>query len=301
MDRYRNDMDDERDYYPREEERYRREALGTYEEPYSRRPRFDSERRFDNERRFENDRGLDFGRGRFGERADYQQDEPRYSNNRDRWSEGSDRYRDENRRNSLYDLRGDLGTSARRQWDNYGAERSRLRCRDIMTKDLAVATRETSLTQVALLMKQEDTGVIPVVEYDVVGGNGKALDDRDRDRDDRKYENRSYSRGKLIGLITDRDIVVRAVAEGKDCNNTRAEDIMSVDPHTVRPNDRIVDVIRMMGDKQVRRIPVVNENSYLVGMISMADVASETHEDRELSEALEDISKGTSFWNRVFG
>ena len=77
MARYRNDTDDERDYYPREEERYRREALGTYEEPYSRRPRLDSERRFDNERRFENDRGSDFGRGRFGERADYQQDEPR--------------------------------------------------------------------------------------------------------------------------------------------------------------------------------------------------------------------------------
>jgi len=141
--------------------------------------------------------------------------------------------------------------------------------------------------------------VIPVVEYDVVGGNGKAMDDRDRE--DRKYDGRTYSRGKLIGLITDRDIAVRAVAEGKDCNNTRAEDIMSVDVHTVRPNDRIVDVIRMMGDKQVRRIPVVNENNYLVGMISMADVASETHEDRELAEALEDISKGTSFWNRVFG
>jgi CBS-domain-containing membrane protein len=56
-----------------------------------------------------------------------------------------------------------------------------------------------------------------------------------------------------------------------------------------------------MGDKQVRRIPVVNENGYLVGMISMADVALETHQDRELSEAIEDISKGSSFWNRVFG
>ena len=128
MARYRNDMDDERDYYPREE-RYRREGLGAYDEPYSRRPRFDSERRADNERRFDNDRGLDFGRGRFGERADYEQDEPRYSNNRDRWSEGNDRYRDENRRSSLYDMRGDLGTSARRQWDNYGSERSRLPAR----------------------------------------------------------------------------------------------------------------------------------------------------------------------------
>jgi CBS domain-containing protein len=292
-------MDEERDYYPREE-RFRREALGTYEEPFTRRPRFDSERRFDTERRYDNERSSDFGRGRFGERADYEHDEPRYSNYRDRWSEG-DRYREEGRRSSLYDIRGDLGSSTRRQWDReqYGSERSRLRCRDIMTKDLAVATRDTSLTQIALLMKQEDTGVIPVVEYDVVGGNGRELDDRDTDN--RRYETRTYSRGKLIGLITDRDIAVRAVAEGKDCNNTRAEDIMSVDIHTVRPNDRVVDVIRMMGDKQVRRIPVVNENSYLVGMISMADVASETHEDRELAEALEDISKGTSFWNRIFG
>jgi len=104
-----------------------------------------------------------------------------------------------------------------------------------------------------------------------------------------------------VGLITDRDIVVRAVADGKDCANTRAEDVMSVDVHTTRPNDRVVDVIRMMASKQVRRIPVVNENSYLLGMISMGDVALETHEDRELAEALEDISKSTSFWNRVFG
>jgi CBS-domain-containing membrane protein len=76
---------------------------------------------------------------------------------------------------------------------------------------------------------------------------------------------------------------------------------MSVDLHTARPNDRVVDVIRKMADKQVRRIPVVNENGYLMGMISMGDIALETHEDRELADALEDISKSTSFWNRVFG
>ena len=56
-----------------------------------------------------------------------------------------------------------------------------------------------------------------------------------------------------------------------------------------------------MGDKQVRRIPVTNDNGYLVGMIAMADVATETRQDQELNEALEDISKGTSFWNRIFG
>lgn len=286
MARYRNDLDDERGYYPREE-RFRREGFGTYDEPTTRRREFD--------------RREEFGRGRFGERAEYDNDEPRYSNyreNRDRWNEGNRRW-DEGRRSTLDDLRGDLST--RRRDDRYTAERSRLRCRDIMTKDLAVAQRETQLTQVALMMKQEDTGVIPVVEYDVMSGNGRTADNDRDDRDDRRHDNRSYSRGKLLGLITDRDIVLRGVAEGKELTTTRAEDIMSVDIHTVRPNDRIVDVIHMMADKQVRRIPVVNENNYLVGMISMADVALETRDDRELGEALEEISKSTSFWNRVFG
>jgi CBS domain-containing protein len=292
MARYRDDVDDDRDYYPREE-RFRREELGAYDEPFARRAEFQ-----DRERRNE------FGRGRFGERAEYENDEPRYSQNRDtandrNWTDRGDRYRDEGHRSSLYDIRGDLGTG--RQRDRYTAERSRLRCRDIMTKDLAVATRDTRLVQVALMMKQEDTGVIPVVDYDAMSGNGRTDDmDRDRDRDERR-DNRAYSRGKLVGLITDRDIVVRAVADGKDCANTRAEDVMSVDVHTTRPNDRVVDVIRMMASKQVRRIPVVNENGYLLGMISMGDVALETHEDRELADALEDISKSTSFWNRVFG
>ena len=290
MAKYRNDLDDERDrdYYPREE-RMRREALGAYDEPYARRAEYNADSRSES------------GRGRFGERANYENDEPRYSQNREQWQnreswDRGDRYRDEGQRNSLYDIRGDLSTGRRR--DQYAPERSRLRCRDIMTKDLAVATRDSALTQVALMMKQEDTGVIPVVEYDAMSGNGRTSED---ERDDRQRNGRSYSRGKLVGLITDRDIVVRAVAEGKDCVNNRAEDIMSVDIHTVRPNDRIVDVIRKMGDKQVRRIPVVNENNYLVGMISMADVATESHDDRELSDALEDISKGTSFWNRLFG
>src|SRR5689334_7466713 len=292
MARYRDDVDDDRDYYPREEH-YRRE-LGAYDEPFARRAEYN-----------ERERRPDSGRGRYGERAEYENDEPRYSQDRDNTRhDRGDRYRDENRRSSLYDIRGDLGTGQQR--DRYTAERSRLRCRDIMTKDLAVATRDTRLVQVALMMKQEDTGVIPVVDYDVMSGNGRSDDnmdrdrDRDRDRDDRGG-NRAYSRGKLVGLITDRDIVVRAVADGKDTANTRAEDVMSVDPHTARPNDRVVDVIRKMASKQVRRIPVVNENGYLLGMISMGDIALETQEDRELADALEDISKNTSFWNRVFG
>ena len=279
MARYRNEQDNERDYYPREE-RLRRESLGGgYDEPWGAGRRFDSERR------------NDYNRGRFGERAEYDNDEPRYAD----YSERNERYRDDLRRSSLYEGRGDLGTGRWRDRDYYAGERSRLRCRDIMTRDLVVATRDTTIVEVSRMMKQEDVGVIPVVEYDAPAGNGRSEDSA------RNYQDRNYARGKLIGLITDRDIVVRCVADNKDCASVRAEDIMSVDIHTAKPNDRVVDVIRKMGDKQVRRIPVCNDNNYLVGMIAMADVALETRQDRELNEALEDISKGSSFWNRIFG
>jgi CBS domain-containing protein len=277
-------MDDDRDFYARDEN-LRRENFGSNEEPYPRgRHQFDTGRR------------PDFSRGRFGERAEYNNDEPRYAD----YNRG-ERFRDDIRRSPIYDGRGDQSSSMWRDRDyqysgQQGPERSRLRCRDIMTRDLAVATRDTTLPEVALMMKQEDTGVIPVVEYDTQG-NGRT----DANGSERKYEGRNYTRGKLTGLITDRDIVVRAVADNKDCASVRAEDIMSVDIHTAHPNDRIVDVIRKMGDKQVRRIPITNDNGYLVGMVSMADVALETRQDRELAEAIEDISKGATFWNRIFG
>ena len=283
MARYRNDMDDDRDYYGRDD-RLRRENFGSYDDQYRPRRQFDTERR------------PDYSRGRFGERAEYNNDEPRYANYGG--GGGAERFRDENRRSSLYEGRDDWSSNMWRDRDYQQApERSRLRCRDIMTRDLAVATRDTTLPEIALMMKQEDTGVIPVVEYDMQRGNGGT----EANANERKYEGRNYTRGKLIGLITYRDIVVRAVADNKDCASVRAEDVMSVDIHTARPNDRIVDVIRKMGDKQVRRIPVTNDNGYLVGMISMADVAIETRQDRELADAIEDISKGTSFWNRIFG
>src|ERR1041384_2055667 len=285
MARYRNDMDDERDYYNRNEN-LRRENFGTYDEPY----------RGGGRHQFETGRGSDFSRGRCGERAEYNNDEPRYAD----YGRG-ERFRDDMRRGSNYENRGDISSANWRDRDyqysgQYGQERSRLRCRDIIARDLAVATRDTTLPEVASMMKQEDTGVIPVVEYDNQG-NGRT----EANANERKYEGRNYTRGKLTGLITDRDIVVRAVSENKDCASVRAEDIMSVDIHTAHPNDRIVDVIRKMGDKQVRRIPITNDNGYLVGMVSMADVANETRQDRELADAIEDISKGTSFWNRIFG
>jgi CBS domain-containing protein len=273
MNRYRSDFDDDDREYRARTDRFERERPWNYNDPSPERGRSfpDYDRR-------------DLGRGRFGERADYEYNEPRYNDYPGR------QFQEDFRRPSYegrdYQSRPDYSERT---------SRSRLRVRDIMTRELAVATRDTSLREVASMMRDEDTGVIPVVDYAVSAGNGTTAGD------ERRGNLHGYNHGKLVGLITDRDIVVRGVAEGKDCNTTHAEEIMSTDVHTARPHDRVVDVIRKMGDKQVRRIPVVNENGRLLGMVSMGDVAVETEADRELGEALEDISKESSFWGKIFG
>jgi CBS domain-containing protein len=110
-----------------------------------------------------------------------------------------------------------------------------------------------------------------------------------------------HGNGRLVGLITDRDIVIRAIAEGRDAaHHARRRDHDGRGAHA-HPNDRVIEAIRKMGDKQVRRIPIVDQERTLRGIISMADVALETNDDRELAEALEEISSGSSFWNRIFG
>ncbi|HYG09094.1 MAG TPA: CBS domain-containing protein [Pyrinomonadaceae bacterium] len=193
-----------------------------------------------------------------------------------------------------------------------GATRSHVRCRDIMTRDVTVATRDTTLEDVARLMKNEDTGVIPVVDRAEtpistrpMGDAGAAATDLDApvgtSPEARRVNATIHGNGRLVGLITDRDIVVRAIAEGRDPRTTRAEEIMTEEVHTAHPNDRVIEAIRKMGDKQVRRIPIVDQDRTLRGIISMADVALETNDDRELAEALEEISSGSSFWNRIFG
>jgi CBS domain-containing protein len=216
--------------------------------------------------------------------------------------------------------------------------RSHVRCRDIMTRDVTVATRDTTLEEVARMMRDEDTGVIPVVERvqnaplhtgpsattnagasNATGANASNFAASNASASSvapvipvspapigespeaRRINADVHGNGRLVGLITDRDIVVRALAEGRDARAARAEEIMTAEVHTAQPNDRVIDAVRKMGDKQVRRIPVVDRDGILRGIISLADVALETDDDRELAEALEEISSGQSFWNRIFG
>ena len=181
-----------------------------------------------------------------------------------------------------------------------------------MTRDVTVATRDTTLEDVARLMKNEDTGVIPVVDRAETPGGAQAATGTETagagtdaqagtSSETRRLNATIHGNGRLVGLITDRDIVVRAIAEGRAAATTRAEEIMTEEVHTAHPNDRVIEAIRKMGDKQVRRIPIVDQDRTLRGIISMADVALETNDDRELAEALEEISSGSSFWNRIFG
>ena len=148
------------------------------------------------------------------------------------------------------------------------AKISRMRCSEIMTKSVKTATSAMPLSDVAALMRDGDMGAVPVVDN-----------------------------GKLIGIVTDRDIVVRSVAEGKADASTVA-DAMTAELFTVRPDDFAFEAIRLMGDKQVRRIPVVGANGELAGIISMADVALEMEDEREIAETLEEISSGASFWSK---
>ncbi len=148
------------------------------------------------------------------------------------------------------------------------SENARKRCREIMTNDVKTANRESSLQEVAALMRDGDMGSIPIVEA-----------------------------GKLVGIVTDRDIVVRATADGKSVS-TRVGDVMTTDIFSIKADDFVFEAIRLMGDKQVRRVPVTNETGELAGIIAMADVALETEDEREIAETLEEISSGAGFWKK---
>ena len=148
------------------------------------------------------------------------------------------------------------------------SENARRRCREIMTSSVKTASREMSLQAVAALMRDGDMGVLPVVEGE-----------------------------RLVGVVTDRDIVVRAIAEGKDAS-TAVGEVMTTEIFSVRPDDFVFEAIRLMGDKQIRRIPVISETGELAGIIAMADVALETEDEREIAETLEEISSGAGFWKK---
>jgi len=134
--------------------------------------------------------------------------------------------------------------------------------RDVMTPNPECVTEKDSLRDVARIMKDQDTGVVPVVD----GGR------------------------KIIGMITDRYIVVRCVAEGKNPLEAHVNDVMSKSVRKVREDQTVNDVIGLMKSSEIRRVPVVNQRDEIVGIVSMGDIATESSERGKVGDAMQDIS-----------
>ncbi|HET9797370.1 MAG TPA: CBS domain-containing protein [Gemmatimonadaceae bacterium] len=139
---------------------------------------------------------------------------------------------------------------------------------EIMTKDPHSVSPDTPVSEAARMMKEEDVGLVPVVER--VGG--------------------AETRGRLIGVVTDRDIAIRAVAEGRAADAPVSE-VMSGGVKTCSPDDSVEEAMDLMGREQVRRIPIVDERGSLVGVVAQADVVRMQGKDRKAERTVEQISQ----------
>jgi CBS domain-containing protein len=137
-----------------------------------------------------------------------------------------------------------------------------MKVRDMMTADVMCAAPDTTLEEIATMMRTADTGAIPVTDED-----------------------------ELIGLITDRDIVLRCVAEGHDPSEMTAEEIVSEEVETIDPDADMEEARELMSRRQIRRLPVV-ENGELIGMLSIGDIAVKQGDQEESGEMLKEVSRG---------
>ena len=139
------------------------------------------------------------------------------------------------------------------------------KCRDVMTEDLVFCTPEDTVSKVAQLMKREDIGPVLIV-------------DNERSK-------------TLVGIVTDRDLALKVVGEGRDPQKTKVEDVMTRKLITCHADDNVENAMKAMAQYQLRRIPVVNENMKLVGIISQADVATRVDEPDKTAEVVREISQ----------
>ena len=143
------------------------------------------------------------------------------------------------------------------------------KCREVMTKDPSTCEPGDLVSKVASVMKQEDVGSIPVVE--------------------------SESSKRLVGIVTDRDLVVKVLASGRAVEQATVKDAMTPNPASCREDDDVEQAMKLMKERQVRRMPIVDGSGRLAGIIAQADVATRVHKDSKTGELVEAISEaGTS-------
>jgi CBS domain-containing protein len=133
---------------------------------------------------------------------------------------------------------------------------------EVMTPDVIVIEAETPLAEAARKMKLLDVGPLPVVEGE-----------------------------RLVGMVTDRDITVRATAEGLDPEKVQVREVMTPEVVACRDRDDVQDAARTMQLAQLRRLVVVDENGRLVGIVSLGDIALQAGDDKLTGETLEGVSE----------
>lgn len=138
-----------------------------------------------------------------------------------------------------------------------------MQLRDVMTKDVQLTSPNTTIKKAAAAMRESDVGLLPVGEND-----------------------------RLVGTITDRDIAIRAVADGKDPNNTSVRETMSEGIIYCYEDQEVEDAAEMMRTRQVRRLPVLDRDKRLVGIVALGDLAVESAAIRPAAQALSGISRG---------
>jgi len=134
-----------------------------------------------------------------------------------------------------------------------------------MTEEVVYSVPGDLVTRVAQLMKTEDIGPVLIVDNE---------------------ESR-----KLVGIVTDRDLALKVVADGRDPNTTTVEDVMTRKLITCRADDDVESALKAMAQYQLRRIPVVDDNMTLIGIISQADVATRVGEPEKTAEVVKEISE----------
>ena len=139
------------------------------------------------------------------------------------------------------------------------------KCREVMTGNPVCCVPADTVARIAKLMKTENIGSVPICE----DRHGK----------------------KLLGIVTDRDLALQVVAENRDASSTKVQDVMTREPLTCRADDDLQTALDAMEKHQVRRIPVIDDERRLIGMISQADVAVRSDQPEKTAEVVEEISR----------
>ncbi|MGE5464560.1 MAG: CBS domain-containing protein [Syntrophothermus sp.] len=139
------------------------------------------------------------------------------------------------------------------------------KCSEVMTRNPVCARPEDTVASVARLMKENDIGPVPIVD--------------------------NHNAKKLVGIVTDRDLAIHVVAEGRDPQTTQVSEVMTTDVITCRDDDDIETALDAMSTHQLRRIPVVDDGNMLLGIIAQADIATRMDEPEKTGEVVKDISE----------